>query len=100
MWTGLAAGVLCFDMMEPCSAGKAENEARALQKSVVDLTAQKQASRKELDVLTELNRGLISNQQTYKDMVTALQSDVQKKDAIIAVCPSRLTLSAPGCFVA
>lgn len=49
------------------------------------MTVHKQASRKELDVLTELNKGLISNQQTYKDMVAGLQTEVKEKDATIMV---------------
>lgn len=74
------------DIRSPCSAGKAEAEARTLQRAVSEMTAHKQASRKELDVLTELNKGLISNQQTYKDMVAGLQSEVKQRDATITVC--------------
>eukprot|EP00892_Ulva_mutabilis_P010722 jgi/Ulvmu1/8021/UM004_0258.1 len=64
-------------------AAKAEGDAKALQKSVGEMTVHKKAARKELDVLTELNRSLISNQQTYKDMVAALQGQVKEKDASI-----------------
>lgn len=70
---------------EICRSAKAEAEARSLQKTVSEITEQRQASQKELDVLTELNRGLISNQQTYKDMVSALQAEGKEQNATILV---------------
>lgn len=96
-----------FTMLEYCRAGKAEGEARALQKAVGELTEHKKVSLKELDVLTELNRGLISNQQTFKDMVAALRTEVNEKDATIMVWPlhrphywheGQLALIAPELF--
>lgn len=68
-----------------CRADHAEAEVKALQKQIKEMHAKAQSSTKELDVLNELNRSLITNQQAYKDKLTSLAAASAEKDRNIVV---------------
>jgi predicted nucleic acid-binding Zn-ribbon protein len=77
-----------------CRAADSEAHVRALTKSVRDIKQAAQDGKKELDVLTELNKGLIANQKVYKDKAAALQTEIAAKDETINVRTSSLLCHA------
>jgi hypothetical protein len=83
----LPQGLLALALTDRClcRAQAAEVEVKALQKQMRDLQLRMQRGKKELEVLNELNRGLIANQQAYKDKVARLEEGAAEKDATIAV---------------
>lgn len=51
-------------------------------------------NKKELEVLNELNRGLMNNQSVYKDKLATLEATHKEKDSTIAVCYHTLHMHA------
>lgn len=68
-----------------CRAQRVEAELKALQRQLKEVSGHVDNHKKEIGVLNELNRGLMSNQSVYKDKLSELEATHKEKDSTIAV---------------